>query len=52
LFRSDEKVVLSKRSAITPYAPGSWSASFEEQLTDSDLAYDDENAVLLPLEED
>jgi hypothetical protein len=34
---ADNLIVLSKRSASSAYSPGTWSASFEEQLTEADL---------------
>ncbi|MCO1657126.1 NUDIX hydrolase [Pseudonocardia humida] len=38
---ADGQVLLTRRSASSPYAPGRWSAGFEEQLTDLDVGADD-----------
>lgn len=37
ILTSDKKVILARRSDKTEYAPGAWSASFEEQITSSDI---------------
>lgn len=36
---ADRQIVLARRDLGTPYAGGSWSATFEEQITDSDLGH-------------
>ena len=36
VLTADDRVVLARRNADTPYAPGRWSASIEEQLTSPD----------------
>jgi len=45
LLTSDHKLLLAERShRRVTYAPGHWSASFEEQITQSDFAVGDEAA--------
>lgn len=45
LLTSDRKLLLTERSRRrVSYAPGHWSASFEEQITESDFACGDEAA--------
>lgn len=34
---ADRRIVLARRNAATPYSPGTWSATFEEQLTTTDI---------------
>ncbi|MCX4974720.1 toll/interleukin-1 receptor domain-containing protein [Streptomyces sp. NBC_00620] len=37
VLSSDRQVLFSRRSTQSPYAPGRWSASFEEQLNEHDM---------------
>ncbi|WP_232794397.1 HEAT repeat domain-containing protein [Pseudofrankia saprophytica] len=43
---SDDEVLMARRGRGTPYAPGRWSASFEEQLTGDDFAPGRENPAV------
>ncbi|MCX4666787.1 toll/interleukin-1 receptor domain-containing protein [Streptomyces sp. NBC_01381] len=38
VLSSDERVLVTQRNAQASYAPGHWSASFEEQLNQHDIA--------------